>query len=59
MRKGRHSSQQRLALSAAVDSRHQSLWNNPALMTGDLVKLAGLAPSQESLFGALREAGLE
>ena len=33
--------------------------NAPALVIGDLVKFVGLAPSYESLVGALREAGLE
>jgi hypothetical protein len=33
--------------------------NAPALVVGDLVKFVGLAPSKESLIGALREAGLE
>jgi len=33
--------------------------NAPALVIGDLVKIVGLAPSKESLVGALREAGLE
>ena len=32
--------------------------NAPALVIGDLVKFVGLAPSRESLVGALREAGL-
>jgi hypothetical protein len=32
--------------------------NAPALVVGDLVKFVGLAPSRESLVGALREAGL-
>lgn len=32
--------------------------NAPALVVGDLVKFVGLAPSKESLIGALREAGL-
>jgi hypothetical protein len=32
--------------------------NAPALVIGDLVKFVGLAPSKESLIGALREAGL-
>ena len=32
--------------------------NAPALVVGDLVKFVGLAPSKESLVGALREAGL-
>jgi hypothetical protein len=31
----------------------------PALVVGNLVKFVGLAPSYESLVGALREAGLE
>jgi hypothetical protein len=31
----------------------------PALVVGELVKFVGLAPSKESLVGALREAGLE
>ncbi len=33
--------------------------NAPALVVGDLVKFVGLAPSKESLIGALREAGLQ
>jgi hypothetical protein len=33
--------------------------NAPALVVGDLVKFVGLAPSVESLVGALREAGME
>jgi hypothetical protein len=33
--------------------------NAPAMVVGDLVKFVGLAPSKESLIGALREAGLE
>jgi len=33
--------------------------NAPALVIGDLVKFVGLAPSKESLMGALREAGME
>jgi hypothetical protein len=36
-----------------------SVNNAPALVVGDLVKFVGLAPSKESLVGALREAGLE
>ena len=32
--------------------------NAPALVIGDLVKFVGLAPSLESLEGALHEAGL-
>jgi hypothetical protein len=32
--------------------------NAPALVVGDLVKFVGLAPSKESLIGALREAGM-
>jgi hypothetical protein len=31
----------------------------PALVVGNLVKFVGLAPSKESLVGALREAGME
>ena len=30
----------------------------PALVVGELVKFVGLAPSKESLVGALREAGM-
>ena len=37
----------------------QRINNAPALVVGDLVKFVGLAPSKESLVGALREAGLE
>jgi hypothetical protein len=33
--------------------------NAPAMVVGDLVKFVGLAPSYESLVGALHEAGLE
>ena len=33
--------------------------NAPALVIGDLVKFVGLAPSKESLVGALRESGME
>lgn len=33
--------------------------NAPALVIGDLVKFVGLAPSKDSLVGALREAGME
>jgi hypothetical protein len=33
--------------------------NAPALVVGELVKFVGLAPSKQSLVGALREAGLE
>jgi hypothetical protein len=36
-----------------------AITNAPALVVGDLVKFVGLAPSRESLVGALREAGLE
>jgi hypothetical protein len=36
-----------------------AITNAPALVVGDLVKFVGLAPSKESLVGALREAGLE
>ena len=35
-----------------------AIGNAPALVVGDLVKFVGLAPSKESLIGALREAGL-
>lgn len=31
----------------------------PAMVIGELVKFVGLAPSKDSLVGALREAGLE
>ena len=33
--------------------------NAPALVIGDLVKFVGLAPSKESLVGALRVSGME
>ena len=33
--------------------------NAPAMVIGDLVKFVGLAPSKNSLVGALREAGME
>ncbi|MEJ2208824.1 MAG: hypothetical protein P8129_07290 [Anaerolineae bacterium] len=33
--------------------------NAPAMVIGDLVKFVGLAPSKDSMIGALREAGLE
>ncbi len=36
-----------------------AIHNAPAMVIGDLVKFVGLAPSKESLLGALREAGLE
>jgi hypothetical protein len=36
-----------------------AITNAPALVVGDLVKFVGLAPSKESLVGALREAGLQ
>lgn len=36
-----------------------AIGNAPALVVGDLVKFVGLAPSKESLVGALREAGLQ
>jgi hypothetical protein len=36
----------------------QAINNAPAMVIGDLVKFVGLAPSKESLVGALREAGL-
>jgi hypothetical protein len=35
-----------------------AIGNAPALVISDLVKFVGLAPSKESLIGALREAGL-
>jgi len=35
-----------------------AIGNAPALVVGDLVKFVGLAPSKESLLGALREVGL-
>ncbi|MGC9467686.1 MAG: thioredoxin family protein [Anaerolineae bacterium] len=35
-----------------------AIHNAPALVIGDLVKFVGLAPSKESLVGALREAGM-
>jgi hypothetical protein len=36
-----------------------AITNAPAMVIGDLVKFVGLAPSKDSLVGALREAGLE
>jgi hypothetical protein len=36
-----------------------AIGNAPALVVGDLVKFVGLAPSKESLVGALHEAGME
>ena len=36
-----------------------AITNAPAMVVGDLVKFVGLAPSKDSLVGALREAGLE
>jgi hypothetical protein len=36
-----------------------AITNAPALVVGELVKFVGLAPSKESLVGALREAGME
>ena len=36
-----------------------AITNAPALVDGDLVKFVGLAPSKDSLIGALREAGME
>ncbi len=36
-----------------------AITNSPALVIGDLVKFVGLAPSKDSLVGALREAGME
>ena len=36
-----------------------AITNAPAMVIGDLVKFVGLAPSKDSLIGALREAGME
>jgi hypothetical protein len=36
-----------------------AITNAPGMVIGDLVKFVGLAPSKESMVGALREAGLE
>jgi hypothetical protein len=36
-----------------------AITNAPALVIGDLVKFVGLAPSKESMVGALHEAGLQ
>jgi len=36
-----------------------AIGNAPAMVIGDLVKFVGLAPSKQSLIGALCEAGLE
>jgi len=36
-----------------------AITNAPGLVVGDLVKFVGLAPTKESMVGALREAGLE
>ncbi|MFZ5918949.1 MAG: hypothetical protein ACOYZ7_18595 [Chloroflexota bacterium] len=36
-----------------------AITNAPAMVIGDLVKFVGLAPSKNSLVGALREAGME
>jgi hypothetical protein len=36
-----------------------AITNAPAMVVGDLVKFVGLAPSKDSLVGALREAGME
>jgi predicted DsbA family dithiol-disulfide isomerase len=52
-------------IQVSVHTGHSEAWeqnrinNAPALVVGDLVKFVGLAPSYESLVGALREAGLE
>jgi hypothetical protein len=35
-----------------------AITNAPALVVGNLVKFVGLAPSKDSLIGALREAGM-
>ena len=42
-----------------VEWEQYAINNAPALVVGDLVKFVGLAPSKESLIGALREAGME
>jgi len=36
-----------------------AITNAPGLVIGDLVKFVGVAPSKESMIGALREAGLQ
>jgi hypothetical protein len=36
-----------------------AITNAPAMVIGDLVKFVGLAPSKDSLVGALREAGMQ
>jgi hypothetical protein len=41
-----------------VEWESYAINNAPALVIGELVKFVGLAPSKESLVGALREAGL-
>jgi N-formylglutamate amidohydrolase len=41
------------------EMEEQNINNAPALVIGDLVKFVGLAPSYESLVGALLEAGAE
>jgi len=52
-------------IEVVVHTGHDAAWeenhinNAPALVIGDLVKFVGLAPSYDSLVGALREAGLE
>jgi hypothetical protein len=40
------------------EGEEYAITNAPALVVGDLVKFVGLAPSKESLVGALREAGM-
>lgn len=39
--------------------KEYAITNAPGLVVGDLVKFVGLAPSKESLIGALREAGMK
>ncbi|MFC1979952.1 thioredoxin family protein [Chloroflexota bacterium] len=46
--RGRHELYEKYNLTAA-----------PAVVIGDLVRIMGVCPSKESLFSALREAGLE
>jgi len=42
-----------------VEWDEYAIGSAPAMVIGELVKLVGLAPSKDSLVGALREAGLE
>jgi uncharacterized protein len=46
-------------LMADPEWEEYAITNAPALVIGDLVKFVGLAPSKDSLVGALREAGME